>query len=207
MKTTATIILCSAVLLSACGKSSSTMKIVGNSPEAKIEKAINDGLAKDPTCVMRPIGIPMNKEQKALVAKDGYDKSMKALMQAGLVTEGSVSAKDIWGKIHTEPGLVFTEKGNAFIAVPAQTDWPTKQACVRTGVKTVGKIHAVDYTTDATGSKIATVRMSHKYVLEEWIQPLAQEAKIKEFEAKQYVYKLMQSGDDFFYQGQGKELK
>ncbi|GEM_PF-6565209 len=179
----------------------------GSSDFAKAEKAINSGLAAHPSCQPVPVEVE-------LPGKPGGGELIEVLKAAGLVTDGLVKEATSWGKPKDLEGYVFTEKGKQFIAQPSQQGAMQKQPCIRSGRFEVVKIEAIDFGTSIEGKPIANVRATIRFVPEEWLASTRTKpqwanywASIQDRERANWMYRLIKSGDQFFYTESGERLK
>lgn len=175
----------------------------GSSDNSKVEKVINDQLAKSPTCTDVPIG------QKVDFAKVGADGALGILKSKGYITESQGSSKDFWGRVGTFDTFALTDKGKPFM----QRDG-IRGPCVRTGHYEITKIEAIDVGNDIEGKPIASVRARVRFVPEEWISGTKNEVVwsgywkgVSDSENAQWLYRLLKSGDNFYPYGPGLKLQ
>lgn len=199
-RTTLLALACATLLTTACGE---------RSRDAQIALAINNGLAKESQCMVVPVGIPLASLDAA------PDSALAKLISLNLVTAGKVTEEKLLGKSAERSAYIPTEAGTRLVQRDATNTWASvKGACFRTGVFEIKRIEAVDLGNDATGKPIATVRARVKFVPEEWISDTRKIAawaamwrSVSETEGNQYLYQLLQSGDEFFFTGRGAAIK
>lgn len=181
------------LLLTSCSKL--------NTDKQKVTLTINNGLIKNATCKIVPVGITSEKEE--------LDKSAEI---AQLINQGYIISAEIpLNKNKTVPGYIFTEKGKKLVVKPA--GWFGRGPCIKQGHFKVKSIEAIDPGITSSGINIANVRATIEFEPEEWLKPtieLSEWSKFwkatKEVENKQWVYQLMKSGDEFFFGEMGKPL-
>jgi hypothetical protein len=180
----------------------------GIGDKSKVMKAINEGLAKSPSCRKLPIEVAEHESHFKTA-----QLPIAALLESGDIQEGEVFEKSLWdGKMKAKKGYVFTEKGKALIAVPADPNmrsWP----CVAVGHWEVESIEALDQGSDATGKTIVNARARIRFVPRQWLEmrrndPAWSQAwtEVGKQASHQWMYQLLKSGDSYFYQGKGKAI-
>lgn len=180
----------------------------GSSDTDRAKKAIDVGLVTHPSCQRVPVDIEVG-DKRATTA------DLVALLRtSGLVKDGVV--KD-WRSLSTSTqdvaGLVFTDKGRTLVVEPAEVRVIPKQPCLRTGHFEVTKVYAVDFGTDMEGKSVANARASIRFVPEDWMAATRNQPKMADFwnsidsmEHAGWMYRLVKSGDEFFYTGPGQKL-
>lgn len=176
----------------------------GGTDSSKVEKVINEQLAKQAPCTDVPLG------QKVDYAKVGADGALGILKAKGYITESQGSSKDWLGKVTIFDTYSLTEAGKPLV----QREGMFSRACLRTGHYEVAKIEAIDAGNDAEGKPVASVRTKIKFVPEAWIASTKDMApwagywkEINDTQNAEYLYTLLKSGSDFYAQGPGRRLK
>lgn len=89
-----------------------------------------------------------------------------------------------------------------------------KNSCFQFGHWKIKTIEAVDSGSDASGKPVATVRASIEFVPRDWIKTTKTNQAwapywgyIEKFESGQWLYRLLKSGEDYFFTGPGEKLK
>jgi hypothetical protein len=172
---------------------------------SKVAKTINSGLEKNASCTRVPVGIPVDQ------SKVGTGGAIGLLKAKGLITEGTVKQHMFAREPKDVPGYVFTESGKGLVVQPGSL---AGAPCIRTGKYEINKIEAVDSGNDIEGKPLAIVRATIKFVPEAWLadtKPHPDWAKfwadVHDTEGTQWIYRLIKSGDEFFYTGPGTKLK
>ncbi|MDD2926145.1 hypothetical protein [Rhodoferax sp.] len=173
----------------------------------RAQEVINNGLSKQSECITANVGHrydPTN-EPTTLV--------LRALEAAKLIELGAIQEKSWLNNIIKDvPAYKLTEAGKAF--VPPDTSASVLRApCVRNGRFEVVSIEAIDINNDLTGQSIANVRARLKFVPEAWFASTKTDpawvsywSTMKKNEQTQWLYRLVKSGDDFFYTGRAAAL-
>lgn len=184
----------------------------GATDKSKVAQAINQGLVGTPVCYHVPVGVPIvsrgdHKEVAGSLA-------LKELLAQGLVKPGSITFKDFMGPGRAE-GYVVTEAGAALVqTAPVPNAFTRTNACMAFGHWKVRTIEAIDSGSDVSGRPVANVRASIEWVARDWLQatrampawaPYWQD--IARLERSQWLYRLLKSGDDYFFTGPGQKLK
>ncbi len=185
-----------------------TLAACGNTDNTKVEKEINDALAKNAPCTEIPIGLPLD------LSKIGADGALGILKAKGYVTEGKIEFDTFRGKGSAD-ALVMTEKGKPLLQTPAEMGrYSRREACIRTGRFEVDKVEAIDFGNDIEGKPIASVRAKIRFIPEEWIADTRKDAAwsgfwkgIADKESGTWLYPLLKSGDAFYSHGQGQKIQ
>jgi len=175
----------------------------GNKSYNKAEKAINSHLNKETACLNLPIQVPLDTSK---VSDDG---ALGLLLKAGIIIESEIGTdKDSKNK---RTGYDFTEKGKDFIVKPLNGNtlfgsFIGTYPCVRTGKYIVDSVKAIDYGQSVDGKPIANVRVTVRFIPEDWVAKTKSEnvwvkfwANVKKQEESQWLYKLLKSGDELFF--------
>lgn len=182
-----------------------TLTACGNNDNSKVEKVINEQLAKSASCTDVPIG------QKVDYAKIGADGALGILKAKGYITESQGTSKDFFGRTSTFETFALTDRGKPLVQ---RDGFFSRSSCIRTGHFAVTKIEAIDIGNDAEGKPVASVRAKIEFVPEEWIAGTRNVAAwsgywkdISETENSQWLYTLLKSGSDYYSHGPGRRLK
>lgn len=181
-----------------------TLVACGATDSGKVERVINEQLAKQASCTDVPIG------QKVDYTKVGADGALGILKAKGYIAESQGSSKDWFGKVTNFDTFALTESGKPLV----QREGIFGRVCLRTGHYEVAKIEAIDAGNDAEGKPVASVRAKIKFVPEVWIAGTKDMGswagywkEINETQDAQYLYTLLKSGSDYYSQGPGRRLK
>lgn len=176
----------------------------GNSNEQKIADEINRAMADRRECVSLPVLVPAD------TSKVGNDGALGLLKQHGYIEEGQILVNERTGR--KLPGFTLTAKGKSLLVKDVSgvyfgDAFIGQNPCISTGKFIVKDILAVDYGQDMQGRPVATVRVTFKFVPEDWIATtVAQEGwqnfwnKIRKREQTEMLVGLLKSGDRFYFE-------
>jgi hypothetical protein len=172
--------------------------------------AINKGLASTPGCFM----VPVEMEHLPSVYGPGPTMALNALLAQGLVKAGTVVLEQYVGPPKTKDGFLFSEKGQRLVVPSTHTGPDKPMPCVRNGKYEVTQIDAIDVANDSEGRVIASVRAHVRFVAEDWFNKTRDDPAwagywvgIKKSEESPWLYRLIKSGDEFYYTGSGLSLE
>ncbi len=192
------------VLLGACGGPSFD--------KGKVAQVINLGLAAAPVCYPVPVGVPLESSTDKSLADSSL--ALKELLAQGLTKPGQISYQG-FSRPGVADGYVFAQSAAALIQTPAVADAVRrKQPCLQFGHWKIKTVEALDSGTDASGKLIATVRASIEFVPRDWIRLTRANpawasywGNIEQLERSQWLYRLLKSGEEYFFTGPGEKLK
>lgn len=177
---------------------------------SKAEKVINDHFTKNATCTEVPLGLPVD------LSKVGADGALGVLKAKGYITEGKATTTDYFGRKAVADIFSLTEKGKALVQREASQGVLgfSRGPCLRTGHFQVDKIEAIDTGNDIEGKPVASVRTRIKFFPEEWLADTRNNPawsgfwkNIGEDENGPWLYPLLKSGADFYWQGRGRKIQ
>ena len=184
----------------------------GATDQSKVAQAIDQGLAGAPVCYPVPVGVPIISvgDQKEVASS----LALKELLARGLIKPGRIAFKDFMGP-RVADGYVFAEAAAPMVrTAPVPNAFTRTNPCFEFGHWKVKTIEAVDSGSDASGKPVASVRATIEWVPRDWLQatralpawaPYWQNITL--FERSQWLYRLLKSGDDYFFTGPGEKLK
>jgi hypothetical protein len=192
------------VLLSACSGP--------RSDQGKVAQVINQGLSAAPVCYPVPVGVPLESSTDKSLADSSL--ALKELLAQGLAKPGQISYQG-FSRPGVADGYVFAESAAALIQTPAVADAiRQKQPCLQFGHWKIKTIEALDSGSDASGKPVATVRASIEFVPRDWIKLTRTNpawasywGNIEQLERSQWLYRLLKSGEEYFFTGPGEKLK